>query len=822
MTRIILTILAAALLPWSATVQAREVTTPFSKRHVVRPLKTLPQVAVQPTDVASELARDAQLGQTTPMRVARLERVELTPATHGAWEAVPGGRLWRLRVKAPGATDISLGFSRFHLAGGATLHLYSENEDYTQGAFTEKDNKEHGQLWTPVLPGSELAAELFVPDGAPEPELVLSQINRGYRDLFRKKGKLGTGEAPGPCENDVICPVGDGWRDEIRSVATYTINGEWLCTGTLINNVAGDARNFFLTANHCGITAGNAPTMVVYWNYQSPVCGQRGGGSLAQNQSGAILRMSKYDVDVALVELEDMPNPGFNVYYSGWDRSGVAPAGAVGIHHPDTSEKSISFSSTSLLSVNSCIGTGGSGTHWRVVWNSGVTEPGSSGSGIWDPATKRLVGFLSGGDSSCSFLNGPDCYGKFSVAWASGTGPSSRLRDWLDPLNTGVTSVAGLDSKSLPAAAVTAALVSGNCLPTNAFIDPGELVTVRFIVTNAGGVPFTNLVGTLLGGLGVSAPSAAQSFGTMPLGGTNVVRLFSFVATGACGGTITTRLQLQDGALNLGTFTNTFLLGQENTLFAQNFDGVGFPSLPAGWTTTWSGVGSAWISSALQSDSVPNAAFGPAPDDVGESALTSPPFLSGGTNTKVSFRHKFDFETTYDGGVLEVAIGGGGFTDITSGGGAFLSGGYVGTLSANFGNPIGGRNAWTGPVANFVTSVARLPAAAAGQSVRLRWRAGTDSSNSGNGWFVDSISVGDGATCCPGFNEPLLFDVRVVNGAITFSFQTTAGQSYQVDYKDSLNSGVWQPLQTIPGNGAVKHFTNSITPAAGFFRLRSP
>ena len=98
-----------------------------------------------------------------------------------------------------------------------------------------------------------------------------------------------------------------------------------------------------------------------------------------------------------------MPSASYNVYYAGWDRSGTAPAGGVGIHHPNADVKAISFSGNPLTTVDSCIGSGRS-THWQVIWTSGVTEVGSSGSGIWDPATHKLVGTLSGGQSVCSSL----------------------------------------------------------------------------------------------------------------------------------------------------------------------------------------------------------------------------------------------------------------------------------------------------------------------------------------------------------------------------------------------------------------------------------
>ena len=251
----------------------------------------------------------------------------------------------------------------------------------------------------------------------------------------------------GACNIDVVCPQGLPWTNQIRSVGVYTVGGIWTCTGTLLANAnaATPYRNFFLTANHCELNTGNAPSVVVYWNFQSPTCGALGGGSLAQNQSGAIFRAARADVDVALIELEETPEPSFGVYYSGWDRSGGAVSSAVGIHHPNTDEKAISFSNGALSTGNSCIGSGGISSHWLVTWAQGTTEPGSSGSAIFDASTKRVVGFLSGGEASCSFLGGTDCYGKMSVAWTGGTSAAQRLKEWLDASNTGVTFVNGVD-----------------------------------------------------------------------------------------------------------------------------------------------------------------------------------------------------------------------------------------------------------------------------------------------------------------------------------------------------------------------------------------
>lgn len=767
-------------------------------------------LALPATDIQKELAKDAKAG-VGPLRFAVPHPVQVSPVTHGTWEQVPDGRIWRLRLRSDGSTDLNLGFSTFWLPQGATLHLVSESEAYYQGPYTAGDNKDHGQLWTPVVPGSSMVVELFVPSKAQgEPQLVISQVGAGYRDLFHRRKDLGLPKA-GTCNIDVVCPQSDPWRQEIRSVARYTVNGSGLCTGTLIMNAAGDFKNYFLTANHCGLTAGNAITVVAYWNFESPTCGQHGGGSLSQNQSGAIFRAARADVDVALIELDDVPAESFRVYYAGWDRSGAVPPGAVGIHHPNGDEKSISFSTTPLTTVNNCIGTGGVNSHWHVQWSAGVTEPGSSGSGLWDSSTHMVVGFLSGGASACGGADLTDCYGKVSVAW-DGTSSATRLKDWLDPQNTGLFSIAGREKGSKPfIVEAGATLATEGCSPTNGVLDPGETVTVNLALRNIGTTNTANLVATLLATNGVTSPSAPQSYGVVTANGASVSRAFSLIATGACGGSVTARLQLQDGTNNLGTITYSFVLGTPAIGFSQNFDGVTAPALPSGWSAALSGVGVLWATETTLWASSPNSVFAPDVGDIGENQLISPSIPVNAANAQLSFDHYYDLEEGYDGGVLEISINGGGFTDILTAGGSFVANGYNDVISGDYGNALGNRSAWTGFSAGFVTTTVNLPPAAAGQSVRLRWYLGTDESVGADGWYVDKVQISGSYNCCNSLAPYIVNTRRLSTNKVAFSFGTVSGHTYYVEGKTNLSGTNWIRLQTNTGDNSLKSFTNTTT-----------
>ncbi len=371
----------------------------------------------------------------------------LSPSSYGTWEVLEdGSRLWRLRILSSGAYSINLAVDPMDLPEGATLHLYPADLTDFAGPFVAADAVEGVGFWSPVIPGEEIVAEVRVPAGATdEPDFTITQVSHDYRDFLQV---LERNLRQGWCNIDVICPEGDPWRDEIRSVGVYTRQGSWTCSGQLLNSHGHDGSppHYFLTARHCGINSSNAGSVRVYWNYESPVCGMLNGGSLSQSQLGTTFRASWSTADFCLIELNQEPDEAFNVYYSGWDaRESHNPQECTAIHHPGCDEKAISFN-YDPLTVTSYLGYSvpGDGSHWRVDdWEVGTTEPGSSGSGIWDE-NKRVVGQLHGGDASCSSITS-DWYGRLSRSWNGGGSSSNQLRHWLDPQGTGALVLDGYD-----------------------------------------------------------------------------------------------------------------------------------------------------------------------------------------------------------------------------------------------------------------------------------------------------------------------------------------------------------------------------------------
>ena len=443
MTAAVVTVLC--LSPCVDTAWARE---PADHTHTVQPLELIQEVSMPLLDLDAIAVEDDQREEDgLAPRFAISESVLITPDADGTWERLGDElMLWRLHITAEDAVSLNLGFTRYTMPPSGSLLIYSSGKQHMIRPFTEADNEIHGELWTPVILSNDIVVELLVSQAEVDSvELELTHIGQGYRG-FGADSAYG-GDKSGSCNVDVVCPEGDDWRDQISTVGVISTGGSTFCTGFMVNNTAGDKTPYFMTAYHCGIRSYNAASLVVYWNYENSWCrapgsgssGGSGDGSLSEFQTGSFLRAARSASDFTLVELDDDPDPDWEVGFAGWDRSGANATSAVAIHHPNTDEKRISFeyqptSVTSYLSNP----VPGDGTHVRITdWDLGTTEPGSSGSPLFDQ-NKRIIGQLHGGYASCSSQTS-DWYGAFAVSWDAGSSASARLRDWLDPGNTGAT-----------------------------------------------------------------------------------------------------------------------------------------------------------------------------------------------------------------------------------------------------------------------------------------------------------------------------------------------------------------------------------------------
>lgn len=427
-------------------------------------LSDIPVVTTQAPDLDILAAEDAVTDQykEVPYRFGVEIAAHYNLENSGRWLIDPQSpdAVWQLGVECEGATSVSFVLSRFNIPDNARLFVWNEDRSEFLGSFTSANMNEELTLGLGILQGQRVYLEYSVPvDAQNWGELEVGTIVHGYRDILAshfdaERGPYGNS---GACNINVNCPEGAGWQVEKRSVALIVQGGNALCSGALVNNTTQDGTPYFLTANHC--LGGSVNNWVFYFNHEAATCGGNTGPT-NQSVSGATLRASNSGSDFALLELNNIPPTSYNVYYAGWDNSDQASANtaAVGIHHPSGDVKKICFENDSPSQNN----VQGAQVWYIDEWESGVTEGGSSGSPLFNQS-KRIIGQLYGGYAACSgqVNNGEaDWYGRFGVSWDNGTTNSTRLSNWLDPLNLGVTTLDGFSGETYALDAVAAG-VSG-------------------------------------------------------------------------------------------------------------------------------------------------------------------------------------------------------------------------------------------------------------------------------------------------------------------------------------------------------------------------
>ncbi len=176
------------------------------------------------------------------------------------------------------------------------------------------------------------------------------------------------------------------------------------------------------------------------------------------------------------------------------------------------------------------------------------------------------------------------------------------------------------------------------------------------------------------------------------------------------------------------------------------FEDFGDGELPAGWSTEGSTGAVTWLVSTDQSFSGDFSVFAENIDSVSDQQLSSPAINlpDDAAALFLTFQNWQSIESAadgcFDGGLLEISTDGG-----TSwqqvGDDAIQVREYDGPISNDFGNPLGGSQAWCGDPRDEWERYSIDLAQWAGEEVSFRFRFGTDQSVDRVGWYVDAVEV---------------------------------------------------------------------------------
>ncbi len=371
----------------------------------------------------------------------------------GVWAQYGDIMIWQIGFSAPKARSLNFLISKLNLPKGSEMYMISKDKRIVHG---------------PILPemiyeksyASDIIQSTDVSIMVKTDKLNMQHFNI-HIDAVCQGIKYGSGERLGfgesaSCNYDVNCPQGSGWEKERDAVLTTYVNGQFFCSGTLLNNQCQDFKPYFLTAEHCM----DADIEQNFWEWlfifkyeaNNPLCPGKqplnGYNGTWFTMSGSQLRAKYKPTDFGLLEINGSLPRRPDVALAGWDRTGNIPTSGVGIHHPFGDAKKISIENNQFT-ISNYPDFNNNPEYWSVIYDQGITQGGSSGSGLFDN-NKRLVGNLRGaygnGCNNGQNLHNDNCwcidyfpsnsrYGRFDISWWGGGTNNTRLWNWLNSAN---------------------------------------------------------------------------------------------------------------------------------------------------------------------------------------------------------------------------------------------------------------------------------------------------------------------------------------------------------------------------------------------------
>ncbi|NCA70073.1 MAG: hypothetical protein EOM91_08190 [Sphingobacteriia bacterium] len=404
---------------------------------------------------------DQEIEQLTPRRKDQPLQIGFArdlPSSHrgdlAPWitwvDLADGSRVATLTIHSPDARAMRVGMRLDRLPHGVEVRYFGARPDEIFGPYRAESIDQPGRPfdgastsqavtsaaeepidWSPVIEGDTAGIEILVEaEGADHFSIEVPVIQHlVYSALDPLDKSLDGIDSSGACNIDIKCEPTDPpeLSGAVAKIVFTRGSGTYLCTGTLLNDQ--DPATwipYFMTANHCLSTQAVANTLNSYWLFERTSCGGEDPTEVIQFTAGADLLATQAETDFTLLRLRDSTISTLEgIYFAGWSTASLMDAAAdgsvIGIHHPKGDLKKWSSGKADgfapyLGAVN------GTGSHIRVTWSAGTTEPASSGSGLFAMTGEQdqqllLVGTLHGGYASCTNPTAPDWYGRFDLTY---------------------------------------------------------------------------------------------------------------------------------------------------------------------------------------------------------------------------------------------------------------------------------------------------------------------------------------------------------------------------------------------------------------------
>jgi len=442
-------------------------TSPLKARDLVKSpiptLVTLTAATAKETALVlknNETSTEDQMGKPLQIGFGRnVAQTETSTKTQQVlnWVATPsGGLIAAINFNSIGAKGMQIGLLINQLPGEAILRFFAQGASKSyevKGSdilaiigknIAAGDKSDAARTyWAPMAEGANATIEIELPAGVKSSDVSVSIPSISHIFLTNKEISTmseltysGDANLGLYCEVDIKCtsPL-PAATDAVAHLKFNIGAGTFICSGTLLNDSISSATPYLLTANHCIENQTVASTLEFWFKYRALVCNDGSTGEYFPTYGGADLLYTAYVTDSTFLRLRSAPAVA-GVLFAGWDAT-TPPAVSTTVHtvhHPRGDQQRLSRGTVTGYSYRDAANPNffwnsdvTNGQILKVTLTTGITEGGSSGSGLFKgaDANPQLIGQLFGGNAAVCGSPKNNLYGRFDVAYNAG------MSDWL-------------------------------------------------------------------------------------------------------------------------------------------------------------------------------------------------------------------------------------------------------------------------------------------------------------------------------------------------------------------------------------------------------
>lgn len=359
----------------------------------------------------------------------------------GKWTPLDNGSFGiAFEFNTSNAKSLNLLLSEVNLSEGDIVYTYNPDAPEYFLSYKKIHVSKTKQLTTFPIKGNRLRV-LMISENPENNGFVLKRV------VYGTKENNGFGSS-GSCNVNANCPAANGLRDQQKATSIILVGGNGHCTGTLVNNTTFDGTPYIIGAAHClPANHANVGSWAFGFGFESVDCTNKNATPVTF--TGAELKAEDTYFDAALLLMDTKPvDDNLEFFYDGWSKAQANPASGSVFHHPSGDIKKFSKDNGGIIK-DFYLDDPNDFKAWKVKWDMGTTEGGSSGSSLLNEH-KQIIGTLTGGRAACGSPGEFDYYAPINDFFEYDPKDSAKsYAPWLDPGYSKVDTIPGYSPKAV-------------------------------------------------------------------------------------------------------------------------------------------------------------------------------------------------------------------------------------------------------------------------------------------------------------------------------------------------------------------------------------